>query len=60
MEEAEKQTHHMIHGGVIQEQNGQFHVWYVNLTSVEAAVASHVAGQVEAVNELAGLVAQVD
>lgn len=30
------------------------------LTSVEAAVASHVAGQVEAVNELAGLVAQVD
>lgn len=31
MEEAEKATDSMIHGGIIQEQNGQFHVWYVNV-----------------------------
>lgn len=30
LEEAEKQANHMIHGGVIQEQNGKFHVWCVS------------------------------
>ena len=30
IEEAEKHANQMIHGGIIQEQNGQFHVWYVN------------------------------
>jgi hypothetical protein len=30
MEEAKKATGSMIHGGVIQEQDGQFHVWCVN------------------------------
>jgi len=30
IEDAEKATDSMIHGGIIQEQNGQFHVWYVN------------------------------
>ena len=30
MGQAEKATDSMIYGGVIQEQNGEFHVWYVN------------------------------
>jgi len=29
--EAEKKTDEMIHGGVIQEQNGVFHVWYMSI-----------------------------
>ena len=29
MEAAESFANTMIHGGVIQEQNGAFHVWYV-------------------------------